>query len=481
MRESIQKIKLEKLEKIKNSGMETYPEKCERSMTNAEAIDKFDDIKDEIHLVGRVKSFRPMGNAAFAHIEDGAGKIQLFLGKQNLDGGKFDLFVNSVETGDFIEAAGTLFKTKTEEKTLNVKDWKMLSKNMRPIPTEYFGLKDTEELLRRRYLDLMMNPETRELFRKKRLFWHTIRHFLVKNDFLEVQTPVLEHIPGGAEAEPFITHHNALDRDFYLRISLELPLKRLLVGGYEKVFEIGRVFRNEGIDREHLQEFDHMEFYAAYWDMKKGMKFSEKLFREIVFKITESYETEHEGQKIDWKKKFAVIDYFKEFKKETGLDLNKDVTVEALKKKADELGIKYEPNYGKGRMIDTIYKKTVRKKLVQPCFLIGHPLEVSPLSKVDPKNPKKVLRFQIVAGGSELCNAFSELNDPIDQKQRFLNQAKLREVGDKEAQMMDEDFVEALEYGMPPAFGFGMSERFFAFIMNKSIRETIIFQPVREK
>ena len=481
MRESIQKIKLEKLEKIKNSGMETYPEKCERSMTNAEAIDKFDGIKDEIHLVGRVKSFRPMGNAAFAHIEDGSGKIQLFLGKQNLDGGKFDLFINSVETGDFIEAAGTLFKTKTEEKTLNVKDWKMLSKNMRPIPTEYFGLKDTEELLRRRYLDLMMNPETRELFRKKRLFWHTIRHFLVKNDFLEVQTPVLEHIPGGAEAEPFITHHNALDRDFYLRISLELSLKRLLVGGYEKVFEIGRVFRNEGIDREHLQEFDHMEFYAAYWDMKKGMKFSEKLFKKVVQAVLGHSMSKYENYEIDWSKKFAVIDYFKEFKKETGLDLNKDVTVEALKKKADELGIKYEPNYGKGRMIDTIYKKTVRKKLVQPCFLTGHPLEVSPLSKVDPKNPKKVLRFQIVAGGSELCNAFSELNDPIDQKQRFLNQAKLREVGDKEAQMMDEDFVEALEYGMPPAFGFGMSERFFAFIMNKSIRETIIFQPVREK
>jgi len=481
MREDIQKTKLEKLENIKNAGMEAYPEKNERSMSNSEALDEFDNIKDEINLVGRIKSFRPMGSAAFAHIEDGSGKIQLFLNKQNLDGKKFDLFVNSVEIGDIIQASGVLFKTKTEEKTLNVKNWKMLAKNMRPIPTEYFGLKNTEELLRRRYLDLMMNSETREIFRKKRLFWNTVRQFLIKNDFLEVQTPVLEHIPGGAEAEPFVTHHNALDQDFYLRISLELPLKRLLVGGYERVFEIGRVFRNEGIDREHLQEFDHMEFYAAYWDMKKGMKFSEKMFKKVVLEVTGGFTTEYNGQKIDWSKKFPTVDYFKEFKKETKIDLKKEITTEGLKKKADELNIKYEPNYGKGRMIDTIYKKTVRPKLIEPCFLTGHPLEVSPLAKIDPKNQKKVLRFQIVAGGSELCNAFSELNDPIDQKNRFLEQAKSREAGDKEAQMMDGDFIEALEYGMPPAFGFGMSERLFAFIMNKSIRETIIFQPVREK
>jgi lysyl-tRNA synthetase, class II len=481
MREDIQKTKLEKLENIRNSGMETYPEKCERSMTNSEALEKFDEIKQEINLVGRVKSLRPMGGSAFAHIEDGTGKIQVFFNKKNIPEKKFRLFVKNVEIGDFVEVKGKLFKTKQDEKTVEASDWKMLSKNMRPIPTEYYGLKDTEELLRKRYLDLMMNPETRELFRKKRIFWHTIRHFLVKEDFLEVQMPVLEHIPGGAEAEPFITHHNALEQDFYLRISLELPLKRLLIGGYEKVFEIGRVFRNEGIDREHLQEFDLMEFYEAYWDFEKGMQFSEKLYREIVRAVTGGLTTEYEGQKIDWSKKFALVDYFTEFKKETEIDLDKSVSVDELKKKADELKIKYDPSYGKGRMIDTIYKKTVRKKMIQPCFLMGHPLEVSPLAKIDPKNPKKVLRFQIIAGASELCNAFSELNDPSDQKNRFLAQVKAREAGDKEAQMMDNDFIEALEYGMPPAFGFGMGERFFAFIMNKSVRETIIFQPVKEK
>jgi len=482
MREDILEIKLEKLEKIKNSGMEAYPEKTKRNFVNGKALKKFDDLLDEeIFLAGRVKSLRPMGGSAFAHIEDESGKIQLFLNKKNVLDDKYKLFIESVEIGDFVEVFGKLFKTKKEEKTLEVKDWTMLSKNVRPIPTEYYGLKDTEELLRRRYLDLIMNGETREIFQKKNVFWQTIRNFLVKGGFLEVQTPILENIPGGADAEPFTTHHNALGRDFYLRISLELALKRLLVGGYEKVFEIGRVFRNEGIDREHLQEYDSLEFYWAYADMDKGMKLVEKLFKEIVQRITGGYETEYEGQKIGWGIKFPQVDYFEEFKKETGLDLSTNVSVEDLRAKADELGIKYEKGYSKGRMIDALYKKTVRQKLIQPCFLVGHPIEVSPLAKRDPGNSAKVLRFQVIAGKSELGNGFSELNDPLDQRKRFEEQMRLRAAGDKEAQMMDEDFVEALEYGMPPACGFGLSERFFAFILNKSIRETVIFPPMKSK
>ncbi|MFA4817547.1 MAG: lysine--tRNA ligase [Parcubacteria group bacterium] len=482
MREDILQTKLDKLEQIKKAGLSPYPEKTQRSMTNTEALEDFDKFTEkEITLVGRVKSFRPMGNAAFAHIEDGTGKIQIFLGKKNMPEEEYKLFVKSVEIGDFVEVTGKLFKTRQDEKTLEVSGWKMLSKNIRPIPTEYYGLKDTEELLRKRYLDLMMNEETRELFRKKNIFWQTIRNFLAESGFLEVQVPVLEHVPGGADAEPFVTHHNALNQDFYLRISLELPLKRLLVGGYEKVFEIGRLFRNEGMDREHLQEYDDVEFYAAYWDMQKGMEFSEKMFKKIVESVLGHPMSKYEDHEIDWSKKFPVVDYFTEFQKETGLDLNIELTIEALKAKADELGIKYEKEYGKGRMIDSLYKKTVRQKLIQPCFLVGHPLEISPLAKIDPTNPKKVLRFQIVAGQSELCNAFAELNDPIDQKNRFLEQMKMRAAGDKEAQMMDEDFVEALEYGMPPAFGFGMSERLFAFLMNRSVRETVIFPTVRTK
>lgn len=481
MLEDILKTKLEKLENLKKAGMEIYPQSSERSMTNSETLEKFDGIKDEIWLVGRVKSLRPMGGSTFAHIEDGTGKIQIFLNKKNLSNDKYKLFFDNIEIGDFVEVKGKLFKTKKEEKTLEVNDWKVLSKNIRPIPTEYYGIKNIDEKLRKRYLDLMMNEETRELFRKKNIFWQTIRKSLVHEGFLEVQNPVMEAVPGGADAEPFVTHQNALDQDFYLRISLELPLKRLLVGGFEKVFEIGRVFRNEGMDREHLQEFDHMEFYWAYSDLQKGMEFSEKLFKEIVFEVLGKYEHEYEGEIINWDVKFPIIDYFTEFKKETGIDLEEEVSIETLKAKADELGIKYEKGYSKGRMIDAIYKKTVRQKLIQPCFLVGHPIEVSPLAKKDPENPKKVLRFQIIAGRGELCNAFGELNDPIDQKQRFEEQMKAREAGDKEAQMFDEDFVEALEYGMPPAFGFGMSERFFAFIMNKSVRETVIFPMMREK
>lgn len=484
MREDILETRLAKLKDLRLAGVDPYPEKTGRDTQVAEASASFlkwAEVRKEIILAGRIRSMRVMGSVAFLHIEDESGKIQIFLKKDLLGEEKFLLFKKTMEIGDFIEVRGVLFLTQQEEKTMEAHAWKILSKATRPIPTEHFGIKDEEILLRKRYLDLLLNSETRELFRKKNVFWQTIRTFLSERGFLEVQTPVFENIPGGAEAEPFITHHNALDRDFYMRISLELALKRLLVGGYEKVFEIGRVFRNEGIDREHLQEFDHMEFYWAYGDLEKGMTMTEELFRRIVKNVMGGYSYVFDGETIDWEKPFPTVDYFEAFLKETGIDLSKEVSVSDLKKKADELHIKYEASYGKGRMIDTLYKKTVRQKMVQPCFLVGHPIEVSPLAKTDPKNTNRTLRMQIVAGRSELCNAFAELNDPIDQKKRFEDQVKLREEGDAEAQMLDADFVEALEYGMPPAFGFGMSERFFAVLMDRSIRETVIFPPVREK
>lgn len=482
MREDIIDNRMEKLGRLTDAQGTAYPEKAERSMKNVEALDRFDELSasnEEIALVGRVRSLRTMGKIAFSHIEDESGKIQVFVAEDKM-GGKSDLFAGNVDLGDFVSVRGVLFLTKKGERTLEAHDFSVLSKAIRPIPTEHFGLQDEEERLRRRYLDLLVNPETRELFRKKNLFWQTIRQFLAARGFLEVATPVLEHIPGGAEAEPFTTHHNALDADFYLRISLELALKRLLVGGYERVFEIGRVFRNEGVDREHLQEFDHMEFYAAYLDLGKGMEMVEELYRDIVSVVTDGgMKTVYEGMEIDWSKPFPRVDYFTEFEKETGIDLSGGVTVEGLRAKADELGIRYERNYGKGRMIDTLYKKTVRQKLIQPCFLVGHPIEVSPLAKTDPSDPRKTLRMQPVAAGSELGNGFAELNDPIDQRRRFEEQMKLRAEGDKEGMMLDEDFLEALEYGMPPAFGFGMSERLFAVLMDRSVRETVIFPPMK--
>src|SRR3989339_693416 len=301
MLNEIKEIKLKKLENLRSAGMETYPEKTKRSMENREALDKFEALQEkELNLTGRVRSLRPMGGSAFAHIEDESAKIQIFLNEQYMSGGKHKLFIDNVDLGDFVEVRGKLFKTKTGEMTLQISDWKMLSKSLAPVPTEYFGLKDTEELLRRRYLDLMMNAETREIFRQKNIFWQTARNFLAKHGFLEVQTPVLENIPGGAEAQPFVTHHNALDRDYFMRISLELALKRLLVGGYEKVFEIGRLFRNEGIDREHLQEYDDVEFYEAYSDLERGVNLVEAMYKEIVKEVSGKMETEYEGNIINW-------------------------------------------------------------------------------------------------------------------------------------------------------------------------------------
>ncbi|OGI28956.1 MAG: hypothetical protein A2184_00955, partial [Candidatus Moranbacteria bacterium RIFOXYA1_FULL_44_7] len=379
MLDEIKEIKLKKLINLRQSGMEAYPEKTERSMTNQKALAGFEALQEkELSLVGRIRSLRPMGGSAFANIEDESGKIQIFLNKDNIGEEKYKLFTDNVELGDFIEAGGKLFKTQTGETTLQIRDWKMLSKSLAPVPTEYFGLKDTEELLRRRYLDLMMNAETREIFRQKNIFWQTVRNFLAKHGFLEVQTPVFENIPGGADAEPFVTRHNALGRDYFMRISLELPLKKMLVGGYEKIFEIGRVFRNEGIDREHLQEYDMVELYSAYTNLKEGMKLTKKIFQEIVKKSGKA-ETEYEGNMINWLGKWETKDYFKLFKEETEIDLGKEISVEDLKKKAVELRIEYRPEYGKGRMVDLLFKKKIRPKLTNPCFLVGHPIEVSPL------------------------------------------------------------------------------------------------------
>jgi lysyl-tRNA synthetase class 2 len=483
MREDIVEARKEKLEFLKKSGIDPYPEKNNRDTLISVLHEGFDDFlehNDEVTVVGRVRSLRVMGKIAFAHIEDESGKIQVFFEKDVLEE-RFEIFKKSIDLGDFVEVFGTVFLTKKEERTIRVSSWNILSKSLRPIPTEHFGIKDEEELLRKRYLDFIVNPDHRKLFVKKNIFWQTVRTFLADRGFLEAQTSVLEHVPGGAEAEPFITHYNALDQDLYLRISLELALKRMLVGGFEKVFEIGRVFRNEGMSREHLQEFDHMEFYWAYTDMNDGMKMVEEMYKLIVYNVTRSMKTQYGDHTIDWEGDWKRVDFYEAFEKETGINLSEDVSVGDLQKKARELGISFEKTDGKGRLIDTIYKKTVRVKLIQPCFLVGHPLEVSPLAKTDPNNPGRTLRFQPVAVGSELGNGFSELNDPIEQRRRFEEQMKLREAGDNEAQMIDEDFLEALEYGMPPACGFGMSERLFAILLDKSIRETVVFPPARER
>lgn len=473
----------QKLLEIKKAGLDPYPSVSERTHTNLEAAANFESLRSQdITLVGRIRSFRDMGKLIFAHIEDGTAKIQVLFKADDLGGDTFKFLLANTDIGDFIQVTGELFLTKTQEKTLKAKSYKLLAKSLLPLPGEHYGLQDEEIRLRQRYLDILLNPETKNLFIKKNLFWSSFRSFLVDKGFLELEMPILEAVPGGAEAEPFITHHKALNRDFYLRISLELPLKKMLVAGYEKVFEIGRIFRNEGIDTEHLQDYTQMEFYWAYGDFEKLMAFVQEMYQFVIQKTLGTLEAEYQGQKINWGGQWPRLNYFELFKKYTGIDLE-SADLKELKAYADENHIKYEQAHSKGRLIDLIFKKKIRilpEISTQPAFLINQPVELEPLAKRDPKNPKVVQRMQILACGSELGKGFGELNDPIDQRQRFEEQMQLREAGDNEAQMLDMDYVEAMEYGMPPCAGFGISERLFSVLMDKSIRECVIFPPMKD-
>jgi lysyl-tRNA synthetase class 2 len=479
--EELRQVRIQKLELLKQQGIDPYPVEAHRSHTVSEAIKNFSELSEsggEVTLAGRVKSIRIHGKLIFGNLEDQSGSIQ-FLLREDAVGEEVFRGFDFLDIGDFLEISGTLALSKTSEKTLEAKSYTLLSKSIRPIPQEYFGLKDLETRLRKRYLDLLTNKETRHLFEKKAIFWKTIRNFLEERGFLEVQTPVFEDVPGGAEAEPFVTHHNALDRDFYLRISLELPLKKLIAGGYERVFEIGRIFRNEGVSTEHLQDYTQMEFYWAYSEYQKLMNLVQEMYQEAILAVTGGLKTTYDGREIDWAGIWPKVHYFEVFQKQTGLDLN-TATEDELKAYAKSEKIHVQKNQGKGRLIDLIYKKKVRPLLVQPCFLVNPPVEIEPLAKKDPKNPHEVQRMQILAGGTELGKGFTELNDPLDQRARFEEQMKLREAGDKEAQMLDEDYLEAMEYGMPPMAGFGLSERLFSIIMDKSVRETVLFPPMKD-
>lgn len=481
--EDIRRTKIEKIEKLRKLGVDPYPAVSGRTSTVAETLDNFEkysEEKKELILAGRIMAKREHGGSMFFDIRDGSGKIQGFIKEDIVGKESFGQFLELIDIGDFIEIKGTLFKTKKEEKTLQVTSYKLLSKAILPLPEKWHGLQDVEERLRKRYLDFIMNPAEKELFVKKNNFWQAVRIFLAKEGGLEVETPVLERIPGGADAEPFMTHLSALDIDLYLRISLELNLKRLIVAGYEKVFEIGRIFRNEGIDKEHLQDYTQMEMYWAYTDYNQLMDLVKNMLTETIKTTIGNLSHEYQGKKIDWYGEWKKYDYYTEFKKYTDLNLSKTSEKE-LKKYAEKEGIETGKHIGRGRLIDIIFKKKARPHLIEPGFLILPPADIEPLAKRWPEDPERVERFQIMAGGTELGKGFSESNDPLDQRKRFEEQTKLREAGDKEAQRLDEDFIEALEYGMPPTAGFGMSERLFAFIMNRPVRETVFFPLMRPK
>jgi len=483
--EEIRKKRINKLKKISESGFHCYPVSTKRTHSIIEVIKKFSTLErdqKEVILAGRIRAMRVHGGLTFLQLEDGSGSIQAMLSKNTLGSKGYKFFLDNFDIGDFVELRGNLFKTQRGEKTIKVLDYRILSKSLRPLPEKWHGLTDVEERYRRRYLDLIFNPEVKKKFEIRSKIIKEIRSFLEKNGFLEVETPILQPIYGGASARPFKTHLNALDMDMYLRIAPELYLKRLLVGGFEKVYEIGRCFRNEGVDKVHNPDFTMLEFYWAYADYKDLMNLTEEMFSYILQKVFGKLTIEYDGKEIDFTPPWKRVEYLDLLQKEADIDYE-TLNLKGLKERAKKLGIKIEKGDSKPQIADKIYKKFCQQKLWQPTFLIHFPMEAKPLAKALENHPEKAANFQLLVGGIELVNAYSELNDPLEQKKRFKEQEKIYKKGLEEAQRMDEDFIEALEYGMPPAAGFGIGiDRLIALLTNShSLREVILFPTMRPK
>lgn len=481
--DEIRNERIKKLELLKEAGMEAYPAQTERDTSVAEFLTQFDELEKSSEskiIAGRIMSLRGQGGIVFADIFDGGAKTQLVYQKEAADEQMFQLFEKAVDIGDFIEVTGTAYRTKRGVLSMQVKSWKMLAKSLSPIPSEWFGIKDEETTLRQRYLDILLNAETRAMFERRSKFWQAIREFLLTRSFLEVETPVLESSPGGADARPFITHHNALDIDVYLRISAgELWQKRLLVAGFPKVFEIGRIFRNEGQSREHLQDYTQLETYEAFSDIEKGKRFIQDLYHHIVKEVYGKYTFEIGDFTIDFANEWNTVDFCEEIQKRFGIDSIACTEEDAIQAVRDA-EIKVGEELNKARAIDHLWK-SVRKTIAGPAFLVNQPAYLEPLAKRSSSNPDTVERVQILIAGSEVGKGFSELNDPLDQRARFEEQQAMRDAGDDEAQRLDEEYVKAMEYGMPPAFGFGVSERLFAFLENRPAHEAQIFPLLRPK
>jgi lysyl-tRNA synthetase class 2 len=470
--EEIRNNRIEKLKKIEKDGGLAYPLETKRTHEIKQAIADFDSLsksETEVILVGRIRTLRLHGALCFFDFA-----------KDRVGEKSFNEFVEKFDIGDFIQIRGILFETKRNEKTIQAIDYKMLSKSLKPLPEKWHGLKDIEERFRKRYLDLLFSPETKEKFIIRSNFITALREFLNQQGFLEVETPILQTIYGGARAKPFLTHINAMDLDVFLRISPELYLKRLLVGGMEKVYEIGKCFRNEGVDKFHNPDFTMLEFYWAYADYKQLMKTTEQMLKEILTKTIGTTKINYRGEEIDFGKEYERIEFFALLEKYAGIKYQ-DLNEQALCEKAIELGIDLPEGADKPNIADEIYKKLCRPKIIQPCFVIHHPYGFQPLAKG--LDEHKLASFQLVIAGAEVINAFSELNNPIEQGERLRNQEKLFASGFEEAQRSDEDFVEALEYGMPPAAGFGMGiDRIISMITDSgSLREVILFPIMKNK
>ncbi|HJQ08940.1 MAG TPA: lysine--tRNA ligase [Candidatus Saccharimonadales bacterium] len=482
--------RLRKLEELKKLGVNSYPARAGRTHRLAEITDNFDQLNgQEVSVTGRITNIRKFGKIAFIVVRDASGSLQLFFREGVVEGLKAEdsqLGLDQLpllDSGDFIEAHGPVIKTQTGEISVEVHRLRLLTKALRPLPSAQDGFTNKEERLRRRYVDTNANPDVYQRFVRRSAFWQATREFLMSEGFIEINTPVLENTTGGADANPFVTHMDALGQDFYLRISHELPLKRLLVGGYEKVFDIGPRFRNENYSDEHLPEHLAMEWYWAYADWQMGMKLTERLVRSIAdktwgtrkFKLSNGSEVDLGPDGRDW----PCISFVDVIREQYGLDVFA-CTLDEVKEQLQKHNVEVEKQDNRARGLDKLWKK-VRTSIDGPAFLINIPTFLQPLAKTQAGKPELTEQFNLLLGGSELCKAYSELNDPIDQLNRFREQQAMREAGDSEAQMLDIDYVEALEYAMPPACGFGFSERLFWYLEGVSAREGVVFPQLRRE
>ena len=476
-------IRREKLEKLKQNNKNPFEiTKFDITHTSKEIIDNDEELEGkDVTIAGRIMAKRIMGKASFCHIQDGDGKIQSYVSINDLGEESYKQFKED-DIGDIIGITGFVFKTRTGEISIHAKEVILLSKSLRPLPEKFHGLKDTDLRYRQRSVDLIMNPEVKETFKKRSLIIKEIRNMLDEKGFMEVETPILQTIPGGASARPFITHHNTLDIDMYLRIATELYLKRLIVGGFDKVYEIGRNFRNEGMDIKHNPEFTCIELYEAYTNLEGMMNITEELIRRCANKVCGTGKISYQGEEIDLEKPFRRITMIDSIKEVTGVDFNTVETDEEAQKIAKDLNMEIDPiKTTRGDIIVQVFEEKVEETLRQPTFLYEYPIENSPLTKKCKDNPRMTQRFELFIGGREYANAYSELNDPIDQYERFLKQVQAREAGDEEANMMDDDFVQALEYGMPPTGGMGMGiDRLVMLLTDSaSIRDVLLFPTMK--
>ncbi|MFP5183141.1 MULTISPECIES: lysine--tRNA ligase [Bacillus] len=483
-------VRRDKMNKMREEGIDPFGERYDRSHQSAQIIAEYDEFSKEdleekaaqVTIAGRMMTKRGKGKAGFAHIQDLEGQIQIYVRKDSVGEEAYELFKSS-DLGDIIGVTGTVFKTNVGELSIKATSFEVLTKALRPLPDKYHGLKDVEQRYRQRYLDLIVNPESKQTFIMRSKIIQSMRRYLDSKGYLEVETPTMHSIPGGASARPFITHHNALDMPLYMRIAIELHLKRLIVGGLEKVYEIGRVFRNEGVSTRHNPEFTMIELYEAYADYKDIMNLTENLIAHIAQEVLGTTTIQYGEDQIDLKPEWKRLHMVEAVKEATGVDFWQEMSVEEAKQHAADHGVEITKNMTVGHIINEFFEQKVEETLVQPTFIYGHPVEISPLAKKNPEDPRFTDRFELFIVRREHANAFTELNDPIDQRERFEAQLKEREEGNDEAHLMDDDFVEALEYGMPPTGGLGIGiDRLIMLLTNSpSIRDVLLFPQMRNR